>query len=237
MITRAHLDLLAERRMDVWRYLGTPSDGNVISRLVPGRVAWPASTIGRMIVIRRPQSVLLVTDGLSDPYDPELHDKPPPGPLDFELCMSIDRNDPGVRDDRDLAESIWPQLLYALADVMVEEWYDVRGLLTQHTAITIRAVCGIDHPLVDENHISQYLLGMPLDGDDFGRQIHASGHYADLPVPYADAALCVVPVVALHPSELAWAVERGNTGALELAREFIAANRGCRNRSTWKPRH
>jgi hypothetical protein len=236
MITQEHLELLADRRKGIWDYLGTANHDNVISRLIPGRIPWPASMLGRMIVIRRPQSVLLVTDGLSDPYDPELHDNAREGPLDFELCMSIDRNDPAAQDDDALADSIWPKLLYALADVIVEEWYDVRGLLTQHTAITIRAVCGIEHPLV-ENHISQYLLGMPLDGDDFDRQIYANNHYAGLPVPYSGAAIGVLPVVALYPSELAWAVERGNSGALELAREFVAANRGCRNRSTWKPRH
>lgn len=221
--------ILERRREAAFASLGALNEG-VVSRLVPGRVPWPSSALGRMRIVRRAHDVLLVTDGLSEPYDPTMHPKPPEAPLDFELCLAIAESDPAAASDGAVATSIWPQLLYALADVLVEDWVDVRGLLGKFTAITFQAPIGVGfgHGL-EKDGLVGYLLGMPLDGEDFGRQLYLNGYYAGLPVPYAGAGIGIFPVKVLRPSELAWAIAQGNEGGVRLARAFFDRGDGCRN--------
>lgn len=76
-----------------------------------------------------------------------------------------------------------------------------------------------------------YLLGMPLDGDDFDRQLYLNDFYAGLPLPCDGVVLGIFPVKVLRPSELNWAISRGNEGGMALARELIARGDGCSNDS------
>jgi hypothetical protein len=225
------LTVLAERREAVWRQLGSVADP-VVSRLVPGAVPWPSSALGKLRLIRRPGDALLVTDGLSDPYDPELHPSPPTGPLDFELCLAVESGDPSASSDEAIAAGPWPKLLYALADVLVEEWTDIRSVLRKFGAITFQAPIGRGFGQgLEKEGLAGYLLGMPLDGGNFDRQLYLNNFYAGLPVPYCEAAIGVFPVKVLRPSELEWAIAAGNEGGMLLAREFIARGEGCRNNS------
>jgi hypothetical protein len=225
------LSVLAQRREAAWRSLGTLND-QVVSRLVPGSGPWPTSALGKMRLIRRDDDTLLVTDGLSDPYDPKLHPKPPQGPLDFELCFSISRGDPFAGSDEALADSPWPKMMYAVADAVVERWIDIRGMLKKFGAITFQAPIGtgFGHGY-EKDGLVGYLLGMPLDGTDFERQLYLNNFYAGLPVPYSQAGVGIFPVKVLRPSELAWAIRQGNQGGMLLAQEFIARSEGCRNDS------
>jgi hypothetical protein len=223
------LSVLAQRREEAWRSLGLLHE-RVVSRLIPGTVPWPTSALGKMRVIHRDADVLLVTEGLSDPYDPRLHPTPPEAPLDYELCLSIGKGDPSATSDESLAGSIWPQLMYALADALVEDWVDLRGLLEKFTAITFQAPIGrgFGHGF-ERDGLVGYLLGMPLDGTDFDRQLYMNGFYAGLPVRYAGAAVGILPARVLRPDELSWAIAQGNEGGVLLARELIARGAGCRN--------
>ena len=233
------LDLtqLAERREAAWQSLGTVNE-QVVSRLIPGEVPWPTSALGKMVLIHRPSDVLLVTDGLSDPYDPELHRTPPEAPLDFELCLPIAPGDPSATSDHALASGPWPKLLYPLADVLVEEWIDLRGALRKFGAITFQAPIGRGFGQgFEKDGWVGYLLGMPLEGSDFDRQLYLNNFYAGLPVPYSGAAIGIFPVKVLRPSELAWAMAQGNEGAMTLARELIARGDGCRNDATLPALH
>ena len=232
------LGLLARRREEAWAALGVYEPEQVISRLVPGPVAWPSSALGKMRVIHREAEVLLVTDGLSDPYDARLHSKPPASPRDFELCLALASTDPSTERDEALASGPWPKLLYALADMLVEEWTDVRSLLEKFGAITCQAPIGRGFGQgFEKDGMVGYLLGMPLSGADFDRQIYIHRFYQGLPVPYADAAVGIFPVKVLRPSELAWAIAQGNDGGMMLARELIARGDACRNDVALPPCH
>src|SRR5262249_10692463 len=156
---------------------------NVVSRLVPGAVPWPTSALGKFRHIRRGTDEILITDGLSDPYDPRLHATPPSAPCDFELCLSIANDHPSAASEESFASSIWPKLLYPLADAIVEDWIDIRSLLQKFGAITIQGAIGrgFGHGFEKEGLVG-YLLGMPLDGDNFDRQLYINGFYEGLPV-------------------------------------------------------
>ncbi|MBP9113846.1 MAG: hypothetical protein KBF88_13625 [Polyangiaceae bacterium] len=231
------LTLLDKRREAAFRSLGTLSP-HVISRLVPGAVPWPNSALGKFRHIRRETDEILITDGLSDPYDSELHAAPPSGPCDFELCLPVASDHPSASDEENFASSIWPKLLYPLADAIVEDWIDVRGLLEKFGAITLQAAIGrgFGHGFEKEGLVG-YLLGMPLDGDNFDRQRYVNGFYEGLPVPYSNAAIGIFPVKVLKPTELAWAMAQGNDGAMLLAREFVRREKGCRNDDRLAPLH
>ena len=235
----SHLDvtILEERREAAFRALGMVGP-HVVSRLVPGAVPWPTSALGKFRHIRRGADEMLITDGLSDPYDPQLHATPPSGPCDFELCLSVRNDHPSTASEETFARSIWPKLLYPLADAIVEDWIDVRGLLEKFGAITIQGAIGrgFGHDFEKEGLVG-YLLGMPLDGDNFDRQLYINGFYEGLPVPYSGAAIGIFPVKVLKPTELAWAMSRGNDGAMLLAREFIERGEGCRNDDRLPPLH
>jgi hypothetical protein len=233
-----NISVLQARREMIWSALGhvTPE---VLSRLVPGSVPWPTSMLGKMRTIVRPRDLLLVTEGLSDPYEPELHPKPPAGPLDFELCLPIDLDDPSAASDVALADGPWPKLLYALADLLVEEWIDLRGPLARHGAITCQAPIGrgFGHGL-EEDGVVGYLIGMPFDGSrDFDKGFFFNDFYAGLPVPYSHAAIGLLTVKVLRPGELAWALARGDDGARKLAEEFIVRGDAHRNGIGLAPLH
>lgn len=218
--------ILESRRSKIWSYLGTTDEDRVVSRLVPGSTAWPRSVLGRQRIIRRPSDVLLFTDGLSDPYDPTLHVDAREAPLDFELGLALRTHE----SDAQIGHGIWPQLLYALADFMVEEYVDLRPLLTKFTCITTQAIIGRGFGQgFERDGLVGYLIGMPLDGADFSRQLYVDEHYRDLPVAYAHCALGLFPVRVLRPSELDWAIAQGNTGALRLAEAFLERGDGCLN--------
>jgi hypothetical protein len=233
-VPKPPLDLpkLATRREAAWRMLGTP-DENVVSRLVPGPVAWPNSVLGKMRLIDRPDEVLLFTEGLSDPYDAELHKEPPTSPLEYELGISIARTDAAALDHASAAASLWPKLLYALADTVTAEWVDLLGLLKKFGCITYQAPIGHGFGQgYERDGWVGYLLGMPLEGADFNRQLYVNKFWAGLPTPYANGSLGLFPVKVLQPSELAWAIAQGNDGGMLLAKEFVARGEGCRNDAT-----
>jgi hypothetical protein len=234
------LSVLAERREKAWAALGSFRKDHVMSRLMPGltAVAWPTSVLGKMRVIRREREVLLVTEGLSDPYDPRLHAKPPEFPLDFELSLWIDQGDPSAASDDAVGDGPWPKVLYALADMLVEERTNLRGMLERFGAITCQAPIGHGFGQgFEKDGLVSYLLGMPLVGSDFDRQLFIHKFYQGLPVPYADASLGVFQVKVLRPSELAWSIAQGNEGPMMLAREFIARGDSCSNDVGLAPLH
>lgn len=224
------LEVLAQRRQAVFSRLGAYDETHVVSRVMPGRAAWPNSVLGRMAIVRRAHDVLLFTDGLSEPYDPELWPTPPAVPLDYELCFSIGEKDPAFASNEALASSVWPQLLYAVADVSSADWVDVRGLLSKFTAITLQGIIGtgFGHGLERGGAVA-FLAGMPLDGGDFDRQLYLNGYYAGLPVEYSGGACGLFPLKVLTPSELDWAVANGNDGGKRLADAFLAAGHGSTN--------
>jgi len=215
---------LAQRRAAFLARLGTVSE-QVVSRQHPlGGEAWPASVLGRMRIVRRPETRLLVTDGLSSPFDPELHPHPPPGPLDFELAVDVPSDDPCGQSDAALAQSWLPSLLYALTDWIVPEYLDLRGLLEDFRAVTLAApaTTGAARALAGPDGLVGVLIGLPLVGQDLDRHPYLNGYYQGSGTPYADAALGFFPVKPLTPDEYAWAKAQGDRGGVLLAQKFMA---------------
>jgi len=113
-------------------------NNSVVSRIIPGRTPWPNSMLGRMRIVHRKGDTLLLTDGLSDPWDPEIHRDPSQAALNFEFCFSIS----STKVDGSVASGPWPKLLYALTDAVVEDQLDICGLLAKFKAITFHAPIG-----------------------------------------------------------------------------------------------
>lgn len=219
--TREQNRLLEERRMAFFKCFGPVSE-QVVSRLaIPiGGSPWPASPLGRMRIIHRELTRILVTDGLSSLYDPEVHPKPPRFPLDFELAIEVWNEDPATRSDRALAESWFPPLLYGLADWMVRDNFDLRGILSKFRAVTVgvRPTTPEAATLADPSGWVRLLIGMPLVGKDLNKHPYSHDYY----LPFAKAALGLFPVKPLTPDEYRWAESRGNEGGVLLAEKFLA---------------
>lgn len=95
--------IVEQRRRHIWRALGEVSD-DVVSASTPRTGSfWPASTLGKFVIIKGGDGMWLATDGLTDIYDPTLHDDPPAYPLDFELVLEIGSDDPATK-----SEGAWP---------------------------------------------------------------------------------------------------------------------------------
>jgi hypothetical protein len=229
------LATLEARRAGHLRQLGALSE-EVVSRLSPlGGSVWPASALGRMRVVRRGAGRLLVTDGLSAPYDPGLHPNPPPGPLDFELALEVSERDPAAASDAALGASHHPPLLYALTDWLVPEWFDLRGGLTKFRALTLAAppTTPEARALADDSGLVGFLVGQPLVGDDLDLHPYLNGCYLGGGTPYDHASVGYFPVKPLTPDEYAWAKAQGNEGGVLLAQKFLV--RGDRH-LTWTGR-
>lgn len=215
---------LEGRRADVLGKLGVLA-GDVVSRLHPlGGHAWPASMLGRMRIVVRKRGRLLATDGLSDPFDPALHASLPIEPLGYELCLDVIDRDPNVTSDAAFAESVYPRMLYALADWLVAERVDLPSLLARFRAVTVTAVAPAGTPaaLVGADGLVGFLVGLPLVGASIDAHVYVAGHYDGVPGVPDDLPLGYFPVKPLTTDELAWAKSRGNTGAVELAERFLA---------------
>jgi hypothetical protein len=215
--------ILEQRRARYLERLGDVSD-HVVSRVHPlGGSLWPASALGRMRIVRRERSRLVATDGLSCPFDAGLHPAPPPGPLDFELCIDVHDLDPRAVSDESLATSWFPSLLYSLTDWIVPEWFDLRGALRTFRAVTLSAPATTDESrrLADGDGHVGFLVGLPLAGRDLDLHPYLSDYYDGTDEPYAGAALGYFPVKPLTPDEYAWAKARGDEGGVLLAQKFL----------------
>src|SRR5262245_58275003 len=99
---------------------GRIEDG-VLSRFQPividGVVhPWPADAIGRQYLIRREKSLLLVTDGISSPWDRTMHPEPPPWTFGFEAAIEVP-NDVLPDTKTETIERSWVStLLWAATD-------------------------------------------------------------------------------------------------------------------------
>lgn len=214
---------LEARRAEFLGRIGNPSE-RVVARLHPiGGAPWPASVLGRMRVVRRRRSRLLVTDGLSCPFDRELYADPPELPLDYELGVDVADLDPLAVSDQGLADSWFPPLLYSLADWMLPEEFDLRGLLERFRAVVVSvpATTAQTRELADASGEVGVLVGLPLVGADLDRHPYVHGYYAGCDPAYADASLGYFPVKPLTVDEFEWSRSKGDEGPSLLAEKFL----------------
>lgn len=211
--------------------LGTLSP-DLISRVVPitmrnGRetrsFAWPATTLPRLRLVRRPESVLLVTDGLSDPWDPTLHQTPVPGlSLGFEAALEVPLHALDAPSDEAIAASWMPQVLWAATDWMVAERFDLKGTLCKFGVLTLATppVVGLER-LVASNGAMGVLAGLPFAGDVLESQVVLAPGVEDPRDP-----VWLLPLKLLTADEYAWAMGVPDASrARDLAERFLRGDR------------
>jgi hypothetical protein len=129
---------LEQQSMTALRTLGDV-EPQVVGALAPQRlgadlVCWPAQALGRIRIVRRAANVLFVTEGLSYPLDPSLHD-PDRASLGFELGMEL--TPVGAPSSEELSQAwavpalLWLAACYLQDNFQLLELIDNFGLATQ----------------------------------------------------------------------------------------------------------
>jgi hypothetical protein len=218
-------EILAERRALALSKLGGVSN-NVIAELgLPAAKPWPSYGSGRLRMVARERGVLLMTDGLSEPFDPELHRSMPPFPIDYEIGLEVAKSDRATASEESLARSWHTSLLFAFAERVIATFVeiDVRGMLEKFRVITfpITPPTAEAEALANDDGLVGLLLGLPLVGSDIDLHWYLNDYWSGLDVPHSDAALGFFPVKPLLPDEYAWAVKEGNDGGVKLALKFM----------------
>ncbi len=228
---------LEEQREITLRKLGQ-LDEDVLFRPAPKMVQldddsympilWPSMALGRLKIVFRPESVLLVSDGLSDPFDEEIYgeDTPEYG-LDFEAALEVPYDGDPEKFKQSLAESWIPQVLWAATDYILLQQLDVVGLLSQFgmCSLPIPPVEKLDEYICDHGFMCG-LIGMPLVGDEIGQSV-GMGSYNENPI-------FLLPIKLLTPDEFNFIIQTNDASNSEiLAKKFLA--NGERHLS-WKGR-
>ncbi|HZH78823.1 MAG TPA: DUF1629 domain-containing protein [Archangium sp.] len=199
---------LAARRA-AWKSLGRLDNLAVAPR--GGSYAFPAHRLDWAIIHRDAGRILLVSEGLSDPFIATLE---PSVGFGLELALEtegaelpLDRF--GLVDNLELERSWWPhKLLRRVLDEVVAHEHVREGAKAGLLALEV-AGDGMPAALVTQEGRVGVLLG--LESRTLPR------HF---PTPFGDVRL--VTVKALLPSELAYVVTRSSEGTGELARRFEA---------------
>jgi len=199
-----HLDERAMHRQAAVR------TGAVPLELAP----WPSTPIGRVKLVRRQGTSLVVTDGLSDPWDPSLHASPPPFRFACELAIEV----PSIDDASPPASWVAPLLLW-VSNWLVEQRFDLRARMRAHTCLTLGAlpIPGLESWKAP-NGLHGLLLGLPFAGDQIGAHAVLAREGND--------TVWLVPMKLLHPNEYAWALEvRDSSRATWLVQSFMQYDR------------
>lgn len=180
-----------------------------------GLVPWPSLAVGRLRLVRRPQSLLVVTDGMSDPWDPGLHAAPPAWRFGCELAIEVPR---APEDNGPPPAWIAPLLLW-VSNWLIEQRFDLRARVKAHTCLTLGAlpVPGLESWRAP-NGLHGLLIGVPYVGEALGAHAVIARD--------RDQAVWLLPMKLLHPAEYAWALEvRDSSRATWLVQSFMQYDR------------
>jgi hypothetical protein len=185
-------------RRAAWKSLGTLDELAVAPRAIC--YEWPGHRQDWAIIHREAGRLLLVSEGLSDPFIAKLE---PSVGFGLELALETEPTELPL----DAIEESWPYNLLERVSKEVVAHEHVRerakaGLLVLEVAGT-----GMPAPLVTQEGGVGVLLG--LESRTLPRQF---------PTPFGDVRL--VTVKALLPAELEYVVKRRAQGPAELARRF-----------------
>ncbi|GMU02331.1 hypothetical protein KH5H1_64510 [Corallococcus caeni] len=198
-------------RAAVWRGLGTMSDDFYIPPVVGG--PWPAKSQHWIAMRRADGGMLIVTDGLSDPFN-DILDRPTAG---FGLELAIETPEP-------LGEvwKSWPVHLLERVAYEVAEFEKLRVSLANGTLSMEVDGVGMPESLITPEGRVAVLIGMETDS---------------LPsrfmLPGGEVRLLTVKV--LMPAELKWLLRQGKGAAADLIRRFNEAGEGHLSRSWRQP--
>ncbi|RKH87788.1 hypothetical protein D7Y21_17605 [Corallococcus sp. AB045] len=198
-------------RRSVWRGLGTMSDDLYIPPVVGG--PWPGER-QNWIAVRRPDGgMLIVTDGLSDPFN-DILDRPTAG---FGLELAIETPEP-------LGEvwKSWPVHLLERVAYEVAEFEKLRVRLANGTLSMEVDGVGMPETLVTSEGRVAVLIGMETDSLP-----------SRFTLPGGEVRLLTVKV--LMPAELKWLLQQGTGTGAELIRRFTAAGETHLSRSWRQP--
>jgi hypothetical protein len=185
-------------RREAWKSLGTLDELAVAPRAIC--YEWPGHRQDWGIIHREAERLLLVSEGLSDPFIARLE---PSVGFGLELALETERTELPL----DSIEESWPYMLLARVAREVVAHEDVRERAKAGLFSVKVSGKGMPGPLVTrEGHVG-VLLG--LESRTLPR------HFS---TPFGDVRL--VTVKALLPLELEYVVKRGEEGLAELARRF-----------------
>ncbi|CAM4492764.1 imm11 family protein [Corallococcus exiguus] len=198
-------------RHAVWRGLGTMSDDFYIPPVVGG--PWPGKRQCWESMRRTDGGMLIVTDGLSDPFSAIL-DHPTAG---FGLELAIETPEP-------LGEvwKSWPVHLLERVAYEVAEFEKLRVSLANGTLSMEVDGVGMPETLVTPEGRVAVLIGMETDS--------LPSRFA---LPGGEVRLLTVKV--LMPAELKWLLQQGKCAAAELIHRFKAAGETHLSRSWRQP--
>lgn len=198
-------------RHSVWRGLGTLSDDLYIPPVVGG--PWPGERQWWQAVRRPEGRMLIVTDGLSDPFS-DILDRPTAG---FGLELAIETPER-------LGEvwKSWPVRLLERVAYEVAELEKLRVTLSKGTLSMEVDGAGMPETLVTPEGRVAVLIGVETDALP-----------SRFTLPGGEVRLLTVK--ALMPAELKWLLRQDKGAAAELIRRFNAAGEGHLSRSWRQP--
>lgn len=204
-------DQARHARAAVWRGLGTMSDDFYIPPVVGG--PWPGERQWWTAMRRPDGGMLIVTDGLSDPFN-DILDRPTAG---FGLELAIETSEP-------LGEvwKSWPVHLLERVAYEVAEFERLRVTLANGTLSMEVDGVGMPETLVTPEGRVAVLIGMETDSLP-----------SRFTLPGGEVRLLTVK--ALMPAELRWLLRQERGAAAELIRRFKAAGEGHLSRSWRQP--
>ncbi|WP_223641277.1 imm11 family protein [Corallococcus sp. EGB] len=198
-------------RAAVWQGLGTLSDDLYIPPVVGG--PWPGERQNWIAIGRPDGHMLIVTDGLSDPFN-DILDRPTAG---FGLELAIETPEP-------LGEvwKSWPVHLLERVAYEVAEFEKLRVSLSNGTLSMEVDGVGMPETLITPEGRVAVLIGMETDALP-----------SRFTLPGGEVRLLTVK--ALMPAELKWLLRQGRSAAAELIRRFHAAGESYLSRSWRQP--
>ena len=183
-------------RESAWRALGTLEEEAIVP-IVPSGPAWPGQRQAWRVIHRTGKRLLLVTDGLSDPF---LEQAVPS--VGFGLELAIETNEPV----KDIQGSWLLQVLQRVANELAEHERVREAALEVQLTMEVSGK-GVPKPLVTRDGRVGVLLG-----------VESNTLPQHITTPAGEVRL--VTVKALLPTELAYRVQHGKQGLEELARRF-----------------
>ena len=217
---------LERAREQTFRKIGQLHE-KVLSRIAPLRQSggppelffWPGQALGKLRIIDGPRTVVIVTDGISDPWDRTIHPRAPEWTFDFEVAVEVPKQAmPELSQGLEaaIAASWAPALLWALTDWIVAERHDLKGRLLKFACLTaaVPPVAGL-RSFVSANGYMGVLLGIPFVGDRTGAQ-------AVLAPLENGEAVWLLTAKLLTPDEYEWAIGVNDSSrAVALAEAFL----------------
>lgn len=201
------------RRIDrYWHEVGEP-DANLISYMInpqfQGKPAWP-NTRQAYRVIRRPGSVIISSDGLSDPFAGT-------NILDangFGCEVFIETPD-FVGAKFDALKQSWAFALIENFAMNVADWGGIVPRLEDHGVLSLEIPMHDVLPAdwLNDQGAAGLLIGVPL-----------SGRSEKIEMPFGPVRF--IPITLLHPKELAAVVKGGRDGRADIAEKLKSSGNG-----------